>query len=258
MVHKHLLLDDVAIVSSSVLQPRISSLTNPPLRNPPARYILSSSSFFLSTIWSDLIWSDLIWSDLIWSNLIWSHLIWSDLISSHRITSSHLIWCHFISSHLISSHRMNEWMNFITYIHPVKPEGQAQGFILRRSMVINPLGNDSPVRIIGNYSTSRGVETWRILAQVITCDFCCFSQRVPHGVHSPCSHRSVVRWGWHMRCPCVYCLCLAGQVSFSTRAPVQSLTTVNQRRTETRILSPSSMWRTPATESRYSFTEWGE
>ena len=27
-----------------------------------------------------------------------------------------------------------------------------------------------------------------------------------------------------MRCPCVYCLCLADRVSFSTQAPVQSLT----------------------------------
>ena len=81
------------------------------------------------------------------------------------------------------------------------------------------------------------MRTWRILAQVITCDFCCFSQRALHGVHSPCSHRSVMRWGGHMRCPCGYCLCLAGRVSFSTRAPVQSLTTANQRRTQTRILS---------------------
>ena len=35
---------------------------------------------------------------------------------------------------------VNEWMNCITYIPPVKPEGQAQRCILRRSMVINPLG----------------------------------------------------------------------------------------------------------------------
>ena len=39
------------------------------------------------------------------------------------------------------------WMNFVTYIPPMKPEGQAQGCILRRSMVINPLDNDSPVRM---------------------------------------------------------------------------------------------------------------
>ena len=38
-------------------------------------------------------------------------------------------------------------MNFITYIPPVKLEGQAQGCNLRRSMVINPLGNDIPVRM---------------------------------------------------------------------------------------------------------------
>ena len=146
---------------------------------------------------------------------------------------------------------MNELI-LITYIPPVKPEGQAQGCILRRSMVINPLGKDSPIRMkqLFNFSWSG---TCHILAQVITCGFCCFSQRALHGVHSPCSHRSVVRWGGHMRCPCMCCLCLAGPVSFSTRAHVQSLTTANQRRTYTRILSPSSLSRTPATESRYSF-----
>ena len=40
---------------------------------------------------------------------------------------------------------MNELINFITYIPPLKSEGQAQGCILRRSMVFNPLGNHSPV-----------------------------------------------------------------------------------------------------------------
>ena len=43
---------------------------------------------------------------------------------------------------------MNEWMNVITYIPPVKPEGQAQGCFLRRAMVINPLGNDRPVKML--------------------------------------------------------------------------------------------------------------
>ena len=38
-------------------------------------------------------------------------------------------------------------MIFITYIPLVKPEGQAQGCILRRSMVINQLGDDSSVRM---------------------------------------------------------------------------------------------------------------
>ena len=39
---------------------------------------------------------------------------------------------------------MNEFYN----LYPlVKPEGQAQGCILRRSMAINPLGNDSSVRM---------------------------------------------------------------------------------------------------------------
>ena len=60
---------------------------------------------------------------------------------------------------------------------------------------------------------------------------CCFLQRALHGIHSPCSYRSVVRWGGHMRCQCVHCLCLEGRVSFSTKALVQSLTTANRRRT---------------------------
>ena len=53
------------------------------------------------------------------------------------------------------------------------------------------------------------------------------------------------------------CLCLAGRVSFSTRAPVQSLTTANQRRTYTCIFSHSSMRRTSATGTRYSFYQFG-
>ena len=34
---------------------------------------------------------------------------------------------------------------------------------------------------VRNYSTSRSGRTWRILAQVITGDLYCFSQRAPHG-----------------------------------------------------------------------------
>ena len=48
-----------------------------------------------------------------------------------------------------------------------------------------------------------------------------------HGIHSPCSHKCVVLWGEHMRCPCVYWLCLACRVSFSIRASVQSLITIS-------------------------------
>ena len=65
-------------------------------------------------------------------------------------------------------YRMNEWMNewmnertnertnerrnegtneFYNLYPAVKSEGQAQGCILRRLMVINPLRNDSPVRM---------------------------------------------------------------------------------------------------------------
>ena len=80
-------------------------------------------------------------------------------------------------------------MNFITYILPVKPGGQAQGGILRRSMMF-ALGNDSPVRM---WEIIPLIVERRFLAQVITSDFCCFSQRALHGVHSPYSPRCVVR-----------------------------------------------------------------
>ena len=128
---------------------------------------------------------------------------------------------------------MPESINFITYIPPVKPESQAQGCILQRSIEFNPLGENSPARIWGNSSTSRGMRICSILAQVITGGFCSFSHRAIYGIHSRCIHKCVVRLCGHMRCPCVcvYCLCLVGRVSFSTRVPVQSLTTVNQRRT---------------------------
>ena len=46
-----------------------------------------------------------------------------------------------------TNERTKERMNFITYIPPVKTEDQAQRCILRRSMVVNPLGDDSPVRM---------------------------------------------------------------------------------------------------------------
>ena len=53
--------------------------------------------------------------------------------------------------------------------------------------------------------------TWRIITHVLTC-----------GV--------VYALFGLMRSPCIYCLCLAHRLSFSTLATVQSLTTVNQRK----------------------------
>ena len=128
--------------------------------------------------------------------------------------------------------RTNKWMKFIAYIPPVKPEVQAQvcSPAVDRNYYVRQWQSGKDV---DNYSTSRGEINLHILPQVIKCDCCCFSRRALHGVgvHKPCSHRSVVRWGGHMRWPYVYCLCLAGRVSFSTRALVQSPTTANQRRT---------------------------
>ena len=52
---------------------------------------------------------------------------------------------------------------------------------------------------IGNYFTSCGVKTLRILAQVITHDFCGFSQHTLHGMQSPCSQEcDEVRWAYAM------------------------------------------------------------
>ena len=55
-----------------------------------------------------------------------------------------------------------------------KPEGQAQGCILRRSMVFNALyiRQGQSGKDVGIYSTSRGVRTnWCILAQVTHVSF---------------------------------------------------------------------------------------
>ena len=94
---------------------------------------------------------------------------------------------------------------------------------------------------LSNNSTSRGVRIWGILAQVITGDVCC-SSSVPY---MACIAHVVTGVWCDEVCICDAHVCtvlrLAGRVSFSTLAPVQSLTTGTQRRTETRILSPSSM-----------------
>ena len=58
-----------------------------------------------------------------------------------------------------------------------------------------------------------------------------------------------------MRSPCTYCLCLAHRMSFSTRAPIQSLITANQRRTrKTQLCGGHSGQRKPV----FHFTEWAE
>ena len=71
-------------------------------------------------------------------------------------------FCQYIESRLLAFvwYIYIAWMNFITYIPPVKAEGQAQGCILRRSIVINPLGNDSSVgwRQLFHFSWSENLE----------------------------------------------------------------------------------------------------
>ena len=54
-------------------------------------------------------------------------------------------------------------------------------------------------KAVGNFSTSHEVRTWRILAQVITNDFFCFSQ---HDLHADITHVvtlcGAVRWAYAM------------------------------------------------------------
>ena len=112
----------------------------------------------------------------------------------------------------------------------MKPKGQTQGCILRRSLMLRSFGADNQVRMRAfHFSWSDNLSC---SSHVITVIFAA-SRSVPcmaYIVHVVtgvlCGEVE------HMRCPCVDCLCLARRSSFSARAPVQSLTTVNQRRTD--------------------------
>ena len=123
-------------------------------------------------------------------------------------------------------------------------------------MIIIPFGWQSGGKDMCNYSTSRGVRTWRILAQVITCDICCFSQRALHVVHSPCSFRSVVRWGGHMRGSYVCCVSSRSGIVYNPSAGVITDHSQTAKDIDS-YFKFSSMWRTQATESRYSFYRMG-
>ena len=108
-------------------------------------------------------------------------------------------------------------INKQTTIQPVKLEDQTQGC----SAAVD--GVDSVRRWqsgkdVGNYSTSRGVRTRRILAQTITCDYCCFSQRALHGVHSQFNHRcGAVRWAYGMLV-CGLFICSSSGIVFNSSA----------------------------------------
>ena len=70
---------------------------------------------------------------------------------------------------------MNEFYNIYT---PVKPEGQAQGCILWRSMVTNPLRIDSPVRM------------WAIIVIMLAYLYCTAYTRMTINESSPlCKQR---------------------------------------------------------------------
>ena len=128
-------------------------------------------------------------------------------------------------------------MNSTIYIPPSKREGQTMGCSLRWSLVFRSFAAGSLVRI--RAITPLLVEWKRGPAQEIRVIFAA-SRRAPNMA------RMVTgvwcRLGEHVHFPCVYGLCLARRGSFSTGVPVQSLTTANQRRTLTRILSLCSIW----------------
>ena len=87
--------------------------------------------------------------------------------------------------HEWTNERMNGWMNewtnertneqttnerinkFYNYMPPVKPKGQDQVWILRRSIMFHLFSVKSG-KDVRNYSTCRGVRTWRVLCLVIT------------------------------------------------------------------------------------------
>ena len=103
---------------------------------------------------------------------------------------------------------MNELMNFVTCITPMKPKGS----ILRWSMV--RLGDDG--KDLENYYTSCGVRTLRILAQIVVGDFAA-SHSVPYMAYIAHAVTGVSCGKVSICDTRVYkCLCLAGRVSFST------------------------------------------
>ena len=117
--------------------------------------------------------------------------------------------------------RANERMNFIIYILPVKPKDQAQGFILWQSMMFKPWGDDSTDKDVGNSSTSHGVRTWHILAQISqvifaasrSLNYMAYIALVVTGV--------VVWWGGHMRSvmpECVLFVSSRSGIVFNPRA----------------------------------------
>ena len=72
---------------------------------------------------------------------------------------------------------MNEFYNLYT---PVKPEGQAQGCILWRSMVTNPLGVDNPVSM------------WAITIIMLAYSYCTAYTRMTMSESSPlCEQRRI-------------------------------------------------------------------
>ena len=104
-----------------------------------------------------------------------------------------------------------------------------------------------------NYSTSHGVTTWSVLTLEITVIFAVIIAL--HEIHSSCNHVSdpakVGIWNAHV----FVLLCLASLCLIFT--PEQPCNHWPQLIGKEHDLSPSSMWMTLVTESRYSFYRMG-
>ena len=143
----------------------------------------------------------------------------------------------------LSRNGLNEWINFIIYIPPIKNRGSNPGVYSPAVDDVYSVRRWQPGRNVKKNFSSRRVRTRSILAQVLTGDCCRLLQRAIHGVYiahvyigrirhvGHYSYGCVMRWGGRMLRPYLYCLCLTSRESLSTRAPVQLMPTVNQRRT---------------------------
>ena len=148
-------------------------------------------------------------------------------------------------------------MNYTIYIPSVTSgaKGQAQGCILRRSLMFHSYGANSQVKAI--VPLNRGVTTWCVLIPVITGELCCFSQRALNGVHSSSSNRCVVQVRWAYAMPvCVLFVCSTSGIVFNRRAG--DITKYSQSAKDRDQYFKSQLYvETPATDSRYSFYRMG-
>ena len=92
---------------------------------------------------------------------------------------------------------INEWSNLYNIL--VKLEGQAQGCILWRSLIM---------LMSRSYGANSQIKMRAIISFLSSENLACSSPSnhkffLLHAKRSPCRHKSVVHWGGYMRCLCV-------------------------------------------------------